>query len=581
MKRRYLATAALLSICHIASGAAQPAQPQQATEAALSPAEVRTRIEAKVAADSRIMALLHQITDVHGPRLTGSPQLRAAQDWAAEILKSWELQDVHLEPWDFGHQGWSNELTEASVVAPYQAPINARALPWSPSTAGLVTTNAVLLLPPGLGAVSGRSAASSPDPASWAKPTPRAPVAMPTLAELTAYLNSMKSKVRGAAVLVGRAATPSHDFTPAPLRRSDAELLAFASGARPGRRSPEPVTPPQPGRLSPDEVDNIVAKFLLDNGAAARIVDSGEPQEAMRVQSVNSYGEVRQVPAVMIANADYGRIARVLEDDMPVQLRLNVRNRYHPQGRTNYNVLAELPGTDKADEVVMLGGHFDSWAAGTGATDNAAGSAVMMEALRLLKASGMRPRRTIRLALWSGEEQGIFGSQAYVAEHFGSAEHPKPDFAKFAGYVNLDSGTGIPRGATVFGPPDAAAFVANTMASFRDWGFTTAIASSARMLGGSDNGSFAVAGLPAIGLLQDPFGYGAFTHHTNFDTYEKLYEPDLRNAAIEVAVLVYMLATSDDALSRFQAGAMPMPGPVSPSPARLQPETRGTGQDRE
>ena len=586
MKHVYLATAALLSTCGIVTGASQPAHAQQAVEAPLSPAEVRNRLQARDATDSQIMALLHKITDVHGPRLTGSPQLRAAQDWAVETLKRWDLQQVHLEAWDFGHQGWSNALMEASVVLPYQAPINARALPWSPSTAGLVTANAVLLLPPGLGPVAARSAASSSDPASWNAPAARtpaasAPAALPTREELDAYLATMKSKVRGAVVLVGRAATPPRDFTPGPLRRSDSELLAFASGGRGGRRAPEPAPVLPAGQLSPEQIDAIVAQFLLDNGAAARIVDSGEPEEGMRVQSVSSYGEVRQVPAVMISNSDYGRMARVLGGGTPVRVRLNVRNNYHPEGRTNHNVLAELPGTDKADEVVMLGGHYDSWTAGTGATDNGAGSAVMMEALRLLKASGLRPRRTIRLALWSGEEQGIFGSQAYVAQHFGTAEQPKPDFAKLTAYVNLDSGTGIPRGASVFGPPDAAAFVASTMSGFKDWGFTTAVASNARALGGSDNGSFAIAGLPAIGLLQDGFGYGAFTHHTNFDTYEKLYEPDLRKAAIEVAVLVYALASSDEPLPRFKPEALQKPGAAFAAPTRLQPTARGTGQDRE
>ncbi|RYY31933.1 MAG: hypothetical protein EOP59_19975, partial [Sphingomonadales bacterium] len=284
MKHIYLATAAMLSTCGFVTGAAQPAIAQQAAEAPLSPTEVRTRLEARDARDSQIMALLHKITDVHGPRLTASPQLRAAQDWAVETMKSWNLQQVHLEAWDFGHQGWSNALMEASVVAPYQAPINARALPWSPSTAGLVTANAVLLLPPGLAPVAARSAPSSADPASWATPPAAAEVVRPTRDELMAYLAPMKKKVRGAVVLVGRAANPARDFTPGTLRRSDSELLAFASGGRGGRRA-EPVAPPQRGKLKPDEIDAIVAQFLLENGAAARLVDSGEPQESMRVQS--------------------------------------------------------------------------------------------------------------------------------------------------------------------------------------------------------------------------------------------------------------------------------------------------------
>jgi hypothetical protein len=255
----------------------------------------------------------------------------------------------------------------------------------------------------------------------------------------------------------------------------------------------------------------------------------------------------------------------VTEDNLSVTVRLNIRNEFYPEGKTVYNVTGELPGTDKADEVVMLGGHFDSWNPATGATDNGAGSAMALEALRLLKAIDARPRRTIRIALWSGEEEGLYGSIAYVAEHFGSAENPKPEFFKFNGYLNIDDGTGKPRAASVFGPPEAMTMVQNAMDLFKDWGFHRISSTLSRNTGGTDSTSFNNAGLPGIGYSQDPFDYNTYTHHTNFDTYERIYEPDVREAAVEEALMAYALATADEMLPRCSAATMP---PLPPEPAR-------------
>jgi Zn-dependent M28 family amino/carboxypeptidase len=207
----------------------------------------------------------------------------------------------------------------------------------------------------------------------------------------------------------------------------------------------------------------------------------------------------------------------------------------------------------------MLGGHLDSWQSATGATDNAIGCAVMMEAARILKTLGVQPRRTVRVALWSGEEQGLLGSQAYVKEHFGSFENPKPEFAKLDAYLNIDSGTGRARGAGVFGPASAAAILRQTLAPFEDLGVLGASATRSRTVGGTDSTSFNNAGLPGIGFSQDPIEYNSHTHHTNLDNYERVIESDVKNSAIVIAATLYQLAMRDDMVPRFAPGDMPPP----------------------
>jgi Zn-dependent M28 family amino/carboxypeptidase len=258
-------------------------------------------------------------------------------------------------------------------------------------------------------------------------------------------------------------------------------------------------------------------------------------------------------------NEDYGRIARILGDGTPVELEFNIVNKVYAEGRTAYNTIAEIPGTDRKDEVVMLGGHLDSWQSATGATDNAIGCSIMMEAARILKAIGVTPRRTIRVALWSGEEEGLLGSQAYVKEHFGSFEQPKPEFAKLDAYLNIDSGTGHPRGAGVFGPPAAAAIVRDALKPFEDLGVFGASATASRAVGGTDSTSFNNAGLPGIGFGQDPIEYNTHTHHTNLDNYERIIEKDVREAAIVIAATLYQLAMRDEMVPRFPAAQMPAP----------------------
>jgi Zn-dependent M28 family amino/carboxypeptidase len=269
-----------------------------------------------------------------------------------------------------------------------------------------------------------------------------------------------------------------------------------------------------------------------------------------------------------MSNEDFGRIARILNDGTEVVLEFNIVNHVYPEGATSYNTVAEIPGSDKADEVIMLGGHLDSWHAATGATDNAIGCSIMMEAARILKTLGVKPRRTIRVALWSGEEEGLLGSQAYVKQHFGSFEDQKPGYEKFGGYFNIDSGTGRVRGASVFGPPEAANIMRDILEPFKNDGVVGAGATRSRRLGGSDNTSFNEAGLPGIGMGQDPIEYGTNTWHTNLDTYERILEDDVKKDAMEVAWAVYQLAMRDDLLPRLPKSEMPpKPEEISAQPA--------------
>jgi carboxypeptidase Q len=426
-------------------------------------------------------------------------------------------------------------------------------------------------------AAAGDAAASSPaaatPPAGTPPPMPPstavAPVPQPTREELDAYFTTIKDKIRGRIVLVGKAVQVPENFNPAPLRRTDDEWKAQFDPNNPnagrgqfggsGRGAANPLPP---GHMTTQEVGRAIDQFLVENGALVRVNDAGRPYGLIIAQQNNTYDWSRTVPTLIMRNEDYGRISRTLADGSPVTVRVNIQNKLYPEGVTAYNVIAEIPGTDKKDEVVMLGGHYDSWHDATGATDNGIGSTMMMEAVRILTALKVKPRRTIRIALWSGEEEGLLGSIAYVKEHFGTAEDPKPEYAKLDCYFNIDSGTSKPRGAGIFGPPEAASMVGEAFAPFKDWGFMGSRSSSSRITAGTDSTSFNNAGLPGIGLNQDPFDYNSYTHHTNFDTYERIYEEDVREGAAEIAFAVYKMAMVDKMVPRFKAEEMPKPAPV-------------------
>lgn len=511
-----------------------------------SSSDIPARIRKEGMEHSQIMKTMHMFTDVYGPRLTGSPNHKRAAEWAVKQMQDWGFVNAHLEPWDFGHPGWLNERLTSHLISPVKDALVCEVLAWTPSTNGTVRANAYQLVLP----------------------------ERPTQEQLNNALANERSKVRGRIVLVGKPATLPVNLTPTAKRLDDRQAQQrFGPNAQPSPR-PSPSPSPSPGApraLTSREIEEQVDKFLKNNSVLVRVNDAGREHGQIRAFNNRTFDVSRVVPTVVMRNEDYGRISRILADGTNVMLEFNIVNRVYPEGKTSYNTIAEIRGSDKSDEVIMLGGHLDSWHAATGATDNAIGCAIMMEAARILKVIGAKPRRTIRVALWSGEEQGLLGSQAYVKQHFGSFENPKPDYWKFGGYFNIDSGTGRIRGASVFGPLEGAQILGRIMEPFKDDGVVGVVATRSRNVGGTDSTSFNNAGLPGIGLGQDPVEYGSHTWHTNLDTYERILEHDVKLAAIVVATALYELAMRDEMLPRFTRETMPAPPPPEP---RTNP-TRG------
>ena len=519
--------------------------------------DMLARIRKEAMERSQIMKTMHMFTDLYGPRLTGSPNHKAAAEWAVKQMTAWGLENAHLEPWDFKHPGWANERLTAHLVSPVKDPLVCEVLAWTPSTKGPVTAKAHHLLLP----------------------------ERPSQEQLTAFFTAQKPLVRGKIVLVGRAAVIPVNLNPPAKRQTDEQALRrYGPNPQPFQiPMPSPTPTPAanaPRPLSARQIDDQLDAFLKDNGVAVRINDAGREFRQIRAFNNRSFDVNKVVPTIVMSNEDFGRITRILNDGTDVVMEFNIVNRVYPEGATSYNTIGEIRGTDKADEVIMLGGHLDSWHAATGATDNAIGCAIMMEAARILKVLNVKPRRTIRVALWSGEEQGLLGSQAYVKEHFGSFENPKPGYEKFGGYFNVDSGTGRVRGVSVFGPTEAANILRDILEPFKADGVMGAVASRSRRLGGSDNTSFNQAGLPGIGLGQDPIEYNSHTWHTNLDTYERILEDDVKKNAMIVAWSVYQLAMRDDLLPRLPGAEMPArpPDDEPTTPARPT-NTRPTRPD--
>lgn len=497
--------------------------------------QVNAKIREEGWENPQVMRTLHFLTDRYGPRLTGSPNHENAARWAIRQMEEWGFENAHLEPFDFGRPGWLNERFAVHMIAPIKDHLDGEVLAWTPSTPGAVTAPVFHLIPPD----------------------------GPTEAELAAFFEARRADVAGKIILVGDHRELGVSFQAPSKRRDDEQLRRQYDpenpqpGGRGGRRGGRGPQQTDPDVLSARDVAARIDQFLIDNGAVVRLNDGARQHGQIRAFSNRTYDPARVLPTAILRNEDFGRIARLIEYGDGVVLEVEILNRDYPQGITVYNAIAEIPGTDKADEVIMLGGHLDSWHAATGATDNATGCTVMMEAARILQAIGVRPRRTIRVALWGGEEQGLLGSQAYVAEHFGSVEDPKTDFYKFGGYFNIDSGTGRARGASVFGPPEASAILRAALGPFEELGVMGALSSSSRRRGGSDHTSFNEAGLPGISMSQDPIEYGSHTWHTNLDTYERVVEDDLKSSAIVIAAAVYQLAMRDELLPRFSTEEMP------------------------
>jgi carboxypeptidase Q len=501
---------------------------------------------------SKLLTFEHFLADVYGPRPIGSPNQVAAANWAMKTMTAFGMKNAHLEPFTWRGVGWMPLKASGFITSPVKANIKFEVAPWSPSTKGTVSGQVVSVIAP----------------------------VNPTEAELTAWLVTMAAKVKGAIVMVGPPPNVPVNFAERPKRTPDDQVKARyqptdanaaaegrggrggtpGAGGRGGRGGAAPEA--MSGKLNAQQVNARITALLRDNLPALRLIAQGGGRIPGVIVAQNGAGQIYddvtpQPPAVILRTDDYGRIFRILQDGTPVSVEFNVVNQFYPEGKTSYVTVAEIPGTDKADEVVMMGGHLDSWTSATGATDNAIGCAIMMEAARIIIASGGHPRRTVRVALWSGEEEGEYGSFAYVKNHFGTAEAPTKDFNKLQAYWNIDDGTGLVRGASIFGPPAAATALAQIVKPFEDLGIYGALPSSARVEGGSDNGAFAVAGLPGIGTQQDNIEYNSTTWHTNLDTYERIVPEDVTKNAVITASVMLHLANRDEMLPRFEADKMP------------------------
>lgn len=492
---------------------------------------------------SQVMATLHQLADVAGGRLTASPGYKVAADWAVGQMKTWGLAKAGLEPWDFGHGGWTNQHASVHALAPFAAPLHAEVVAWTPSTKGAVNGQALRLELP-------------------EEPLPE---------ELDAAFKALDGRLKGKVLLAGPPKAPPVLLTRYAPRLEEADLAKrFDPAAPPAapRMALDRGAPKRAGALRAKEVDQRIDAFCVAQKALARVNDAGMRNGLIRAFHNRSYDPSKAVPTVVLRNEDFGRIWRLMNDGKEAVLELDLRNTLHPSSTKGYNVVAELPGREKPEEVVILGAHLDSWHTGTGATDDAGSCAVMMEALRILKTVGATPRRSVRVVLFDGEEQGLLGSQAYVKAHFGSDAQPLPAFGKLVAYFNMDAGAGQLRGLSVFGPPAAAQVLRELLAPFKDLGAVGASANRSRLPKPdyADITVFSHAGLPAIGLAQDGLEYFESTWHTSVDTIERVPAEDLSRTATILAAVAYHLAERPQMLPRFGKEDLP-PIPVVPAPA--------------
>jgi carboxypeptidase Q len=543
-------------------------QAQASTTPAKDPNDPIERIKDEGLNRSQVMQTLSYLSDVIGPRLTASPGMKRSNEWTRDQLARWGLQNAHLEAWGPFGRGWSLKRFSAQVSEPLTIPLIAYPKAWSPGTNGSVTADVVYVD-----------------------------------AKDEADLQRFKGKLKGAIVLTGKMREVKAHFEPAGTRRDEKDLLSLADAPEPARSGGRRFTAEQRAALL---FNGRKYQFFQDEGAAllvdaSRAGDGGTifVQSATVPQPIteNSFGPnaprliqaydktaPKIVPQLVVAVEHYNRIARMIEAGEKVKMTVDLAVDWQDADPLGYNTIAEIPGTDLKDEVVMLGGHMDSWHAGTGATDNGAGVAVAMEAVRILQTLNLKPRRTIRIALWTGEEQGLLGSKAYVAEHFGKIETPaaatgaksatdqpasatptqspaaapapspapgvlvtKPEYEKFSSYFNLDNGTGKIRGVYLQGNESVRALFRQWLMPFRDMGAATLSISNT---GGTDHLSFDAIGLPGFQFIQDEIEYDTRTHHSNQDVFDRIQADDMKQAATIMAAFIYNAAMRDEKLPR-------------------------------
>ena len=470
--------------------------------------------------NSKVMETAFYLTDVFGPRLSNSAGLHNAEAWAVKQLSSWGLVKAQREPWGTFGKGWEIQKSYIAMTAPYYDALIAAPKAWTPGTNGLVSGQVILL-----------KAEKEED--------------------LPQYAGKLKDKI----VITPLTAPLKTSFEPDAKRYTEEDLRKLTAPAAP--RTPTPTNTSNEDRMAVYRARlafrNRLNEFLLQEGASLVISYRGGTHGTFFTSNGASYAAEAKpaLPEFEMSGEDYARLVRLTEAGIPVNLEYESKTAFLETDLQGYNVIAEIPGSDRKlkSEIVMMGGHLDSWHTATGATDNAAGCAVMMEAVRILKAVNAQTKRTIRIALWSGEEQGIHGSRNYVKNHFAdpSTMAVKPEHSRVSAYFNLDNGTGKIRGIYTQGNVAVNPIFQQWLVPFKDLGATTV---TDRNTGGTDHLAFDAIGIPGFQFIQDAIEYGTRTHHTNQDTYERLQPDDLKQAAVIVASFVYNAANRKDKLPR-------------------------------
>jgi hypothetical protein len=560
-----LAAASILLFGGNLNGAKKPKEPPRSEAAApavpkpdIPDLELITRLREEEFGHGEVMDIMSYLTDNIGPRLTGSPNMKKAYDWARDQFTKWGLVNAHLEPWGTFGRGWAYQFCEVRMLSPDIMQFLALPEAWTPGTNGPIRGEVTQLV------------ASTP-----------------------ADLQKYKGKLAGKIVLIGETRVPEPSEKPLFRRDDDSDLEKIAEYQIPAGGPGNPAMRQQ--FMQRFQFQRELEKFLTDEHVAAVLDVTRQPGQdgIIFVQSGGSYdkGKTIAFPRVTLSVEHYGRMARLLDKKVSVEVEMNVETQFYDDDDKAYDTLAEIPGADPKlkDQLVMLGGHMDSWHAGEGATDNGAGVAVAMEAVRLLKKLNVQPRRTIRVALWSGEEEGILGSRGYVKNHFGGRPEPptprdesvpsfmrrptgplqlKPEQKLVSVYFNLDNGTGRIRGVYLQGNALVAPIFQKWMEPFRDLGMTTL---SMRNTGSTDHVSFDAVGIPAFQFIQDPMDYGTITHHSNQDVFEHIRAEDLKQAAVIMACFVYNAAMRDEMIPRKPI----RPEEFLPPPPEGGPERQG------
>jgi carboxypeptidase Q len=513
--------------------------------------ELVHRIKMEAFDNSKVMDHLLYLTDVYGPRLTGSPEFQQAADWAISQLKEYGVDNVHAEKWGPFGRSWSLQTCTLDMVTPRYSHLIAAPLAWSAPTDG-VKTGDVLLAPMRegkFGDISENKKIFDEYKAHW------------------------KGKLRGKIVLISEPKTPKPSEKPLFRRYTDAELANIAKSPEPAVRRNIPV---DQLKIPADEdeadkyleslpdatIDQLIdqyfdlineqGRFFHDEGVIGVIrTDRRAHNGLIFAEAAGSHKakEAMAPPTFVVTEEQYSRMTRVVDKKQPISVRMDLQAKVSDSDVDGIDIIGEIPGQKKRDEVVMVGAHFDSWHSGTGATDNGAGSAVMIEVMRILKALNLKPDRTVRIGLWSGEEQGLYGSKAYVKAHFADPKtmQLKPEHATLDAYLNLDNGSGKIRGVYLQGNDAARPLFEKWMEPFRDLGVST---TSLKNTGGTDHLSFDAVGLPGFQFIQDPLDYGTVTHHSDMDTYSHAIPEDLMQASAVIATLVYDIANDDGTMPR-------------------------------